>query len=120
MFLLALPHLPQQSCPQQFCRHGGNDGDGTHSACCGGRNAARLATQYRQAAATSEAEASRLRKTLLALRAEYDHVRVVAHSLGCRMLMHAIEPLPAAARPDEVHLLAAAVQAEHAAARWRA
>ena len=77
-------------------------------------HAGRLVAQYRQAAATSQQEAGSLRVEILKLRSSHDVVRVVAHSLGCRMLLHACEPLPHASRPDEVHLLAAAVTAAEA------
>ena len=41
--------------------------------------------------------------------------RVVAHSLGCRLLLDALPLLPAEARPTEVHLCAAAVTPSYAA-----
>ena len=77
-------------------------------------HAGRLVAQYRQAAATSQLEAGNLREILKELRENHDVVRVVAHSLGCRMLLHACQPLPHELRPDEVHLLAAAVTATEA------
>jgi hypothetical protein len=78
-------------------------------------HATRLVAQYRQAAATSEQEAEQLRQVLVELRRDYGFVRVVAHSLGCRMLLHACQHMDSAQRPDETHLLAAAVEAAEAA-----
>lgn len=78
-------------------------------------HAGRLVVQYRQAAANSQREAEQLRQVLLELRRDYDIVRVVAHSLGSRMLLHACQTMTVDERPDETHLLAAAVQASEAA-----
>eukprot|EP01043_Picozoa_sp_COSAG02_P075098 COSAG02_NODE_15328_length_1181_cov_1.321627_1_plen_371_part_01 len=78
-------------------------------------HAGRLVVQYRQAAANSQREAEQLRQILLELRRDYDVVRVVAHSLGSRMLLHACQTMTVDERPDEAHLLAAAVQASEAA-----
>jgi len=78
-------------------------------------HAGRLVVQYRQAAANSQREAEQLRQVLLELRRDYDVVRVVAHSLGSRMLLHACQTMAVDDLPDEAHLLAAAVQASEAA-----
>jgi hypothetical protein len=40
-------------------------------------------------------------------------IRVVAHSLGCKLLVKALEQIPYENRPHEVHLCGAAVSAKH-------
>jgi hypothetical protein len=82
-------------------------------------NGTRVYLQWRGAAAAARQprETQRLRAALLALRARYDHVRVVAYSLGCPLVLHALaepdELLPTQ-RPDELHMLAAAMTAAEA------
>eukprot|EP01043_Picozoa_sp_COSAG02_P054184 COSAG02_NODE_6093_length_3806_cov_2.162126_4_plen_344_part_00 len=79
-------------------------------------NGGRVYTQWTQATANAreEAEVERLQSALIAMRTRYSCVRVVAYSLGCRLVLHACPLLPCEARPDEVHLVAAAVQASEA------
>lgn len=43
------------------------------------------------------------------LRREHDHVRIVAHSLGCYHLLQSIALLDRASLPDEIHLCGAAL-----------
>lgn len=69
---------------------------------------------YATANARAEAEVQRLRSALVAMRTKYPRVRVVAYSLGCRLALHTCSLLPKGSRPDEVHLLAAAVRASEA------
>jgi len=72
--------------------------------------------EYHAARKIAEADAEGLAATLRALRSEHAHVRVVAHSLGCRHLLEAMKVLDAADAPDEVHLCAPAfAEAEYGA-----
>ncbi|KAJ3358879.1 hypothetical protein GGF32_009890 [Allomyces javanicus] len=72
-------------------------------------NLGKLAVQFAGAAQRSADGAPHLAETLLNLRREYDHVRVVAHSLGCRHLCHALALLDPNDRPDTVHFCAPAM-----------
>jgi hypothetical protein len=72
-------------------------------------NAGRLAIQFKQASDNATAEAGLLAEALLGLRQEYDYVRLVAHSLGCKKTMAAAAALHASERPNEIHLCAAAM-----------
>jgi hypothetical protein len=77
----------------------------------------RVYAQWRRATAHArgDVEVERLQGAVLSLRRQgYSRVRVVAYSLGCRLALHACKQLPHASRPDEVHLLAAAVEASEA------
>jgi hypothetical protein len=53
---------------------------------------------------------------LQSLRTRFRTVRVIAHSLGCAHVVHAVAMLAPDARPDEVHLLAPAVTSAEAGA----
>ncbi|KAI9168569.1 hypothetical protein H9P43_007942 [Blastocladiella emersonii ATCC 22665] len=72
-------------------------------------NLGKLAYQFRAASSAAEAGAPALAETLRQLRSECDHVRVVAHSLGCRHLCHALALMHPDERPDTVHLCAPAM-----------
>ncbi|ORZ40057.1 hypothetical protein BCR44DRAFT_1426177 [Catenaria anguillulae PL171] len=72
-------------------------------------NLGKLAWQFRQASSAAELGAPQLAETLRELRKECDHVRVVAHSLGCRHVTHAIALMHPDDRPDTVHLCAPAM-----------
>jgi len=75
-------------------------------------NATRLYIQFRQAEREAQIAAHELAEACDRLRAPY---RVIAHSLGCRLVLEAMPLLPATKRPVEVHLCAAAVTEEQAA-----
>ena len=79
-------------------------------------NGGRVYAQWTQATenARAEAEVQRLQSALITMRTRYSRVHVVAYSLGCRLALHACALLPSEARPDEVHLVAGAVQASEA------
>ena len=80
-------------------------------------NAARIYRAYRAAEDAAQHDAPTLAAALSKL-AQAPHVesyRVVAHSLGCRLLVDALPLLPPDLRPAEVHLCAAAMTATHAA-----
>jgi hypothetical protein len=71
---------------------------------------ARLYLQYCAAERAAVVDA----RTLADICQRYDgNFRVVAHSLGCRLVIEALPLLPPAQRPREVHLCAAASTAEH-------
>ena len=80
-------------------------------------NASRLYLTFRAAereAAGRDAES--VAASLANLSASSEHgYRVVAHSLGCRLMLVALPLLPAEARPCEFHLCAAAVTPTYAA-----
>jgi hypothetical protein len=67
-----------------------------------------LATEYYKAEKSLDEQSLLLAENLLRLNAQHAKVRVVAHSLGCRLLHHAIQSIPPETRPHEVHLLAPA------------
>ena len=79
-------------------------------------NVGRVWMQYLNTAYCSPQETERLTDVLRELRGEYGHVRVVAYSVGCRLLMEACQPLEACQRPDEIHLIAPAVVCDEGAA----
>jgi hypothetical protein len=62
-----------------------------------GLHAGRLAYQFNQATTESKERAEILALRLLRLRTEHEHVRIVAHSLGCRHVVEAISKL----KPEE-------------------
>jgi hypothetical protein len=79
-----------------------------------GINIGRLIWQYHQANIYAKQRASILRKGLIELRQQYQTVRVVAHSLGCRHVLEALNPNTIKdeetidPRPDWLHLCAPA------------
>ena len=83
-------------------------------------NAARLLVQYRLALNAAAVDSRAFAAVLRSLRRDhgYEHVRVVAHSLGCLHVILGIGELEDAAdKPDEVHLCApACVESEVAGA----
>ncbi|KAL1917224.1 uncharacterized protein VTP21DRAFT_4880 [Calcarisporiella thermophila] len=74
-----------------------------------GLHAARLAFQYHQAQKESTERAEALALRLLRLREEYDKIRIVSHSLGCRHLVEALGHLSPKEWPDSIHLCAPAL-----------
>ncbi|KAG2175436.1 hypothetical protein INT43_001083 [Umbelopsis isabellina] len=77
-----------------------------------GLHTGRLAYQFNQATNESKERAEILALRLLRLRSEHEHVRIVAHSLGCRHVVEALSKLKPDERPDSVHLCAPALVAE--------
>ena len=67
-----------------------------------------FARQYVAASRSATERAHRLGARLTALSERYTHVRVVAHSLGCRHVIEAVAGLAPRHRPDEIHLCAPA------------
>jgi hypothetical protein len=67
-----------------------------------------LATEYYKADKSVAEQSLVLAENLLNMNATHAKVRVVAHSLGCRLLHHAVANIPQERRPHEVHLLAPA------------
>jgi len=72
-------------------------------------SAGRIYLQYQYAQENIEKLAPQLAEKLKHLREHYDFVRVVAHSMGCRLFLEALTHLPLEQRPNEVHLCAPAV-----------
>lgn len=70
---------------------------------------AQLLSQYFQAREELAMCSTELAAHLFDLNAAHEHVRVVGHSLGCLLLLRAIEQLKEHERPHEVHLCAPAV-----------
>ncbi len=69
---------------------------------------ARFVYQYRVASSAAEQRAEVLAERLAKMRKRYRHLRLVAHSLGCRHVIEAVSLLDPASRPDEIHLCAPA------------
>jgi len=79
--------------------------------------AIQMLLQLREASDNTQARAALLRQELLALRSEFKRVRVVAHSLGARLLVQALSEMPNNLRPFEVHLCAPALSENDAISR---
>ena len=79
-------------------------------------NAVRVYLAFGAAEQAAKQDAVALAKALsrLASKPDVERYRVVAHSLGCRLVMEALPLLPPEQRPVEVHLCAAAMTAPHA------
>lgn len=67
-----------------------------------------LATEFYRAENSLETQSLILAEQLERLRAQHTTVRVVAHSLGCRLVHHALKRVPYEARPHDIHYLAPA------------
>lgn len=67
-----------------------------------------LAQEFYKAEQGIEEQSARLADTITLLHKENKKVRVVAHSLGCRLAYHAMCALPEEHKPQDVHLLAPA------------
>lgn len=82
-------------------------------------NATRLFLTFREAERTAERDAPDVARSLADLKSanNLSGYRVVAHSLGCRLMIDSLPLLPAASRPSELHLCAAAVTPSHAVPR---
>ncbi len=77
-------------------------------------NATRLLLHFRAAEAAAVTDAPGLARAC----ADFDgRYRLLAHSLGCRLVLEALPLLPAEQRPQEVHLMAAAATEEAHARR---
>lgn len=73
-----------------------------------------LLYQYHYALNNAVELAHQLATKIRELQQSYDRVRIVAHSLGCKILIEAVKELPLHLRPDEIHLCAPAIaEAEH-------
>jgi hypothetical protein len=79
--------------------------------------AGQMLLQFYAARQNSHERAHLLSDELAALRGRFTRLRVVAHSLGCKLLVEAIRDLPDELRPCEVHLCAPAIAVESHAAR---
>ena len=77
-------------------------------------NAARLYLHFRAAQESAASQAERFAEACDRFGASRPY-RVVAHSLGCRLVIDALPLLPAQRRPSAVFLCAAAATASHAA-----
>ncbi|KAL6065108.1 Alpha/beta hydrolase [Balamuthia mandrillaris] len=74
--------------------------------------AGQLYFQYREAMKNCEEHAHVLAAKLQHLKQKYQRVRVVAHSLGCKLLVEAVKFLKEHHRPNEIHLCAPALYEE--------
>eukprot|EP01119_Soliformovum_irregulare_P001439 TRINITY_DN1113_c2_g1_i2.p2 TRINITY_DN1113_c2_g1~~TRINITY_DN1113_c2_g1_i2.p2 ORF type:complete len:199 (+),score=29.10 TRINITY_DN1113_c2_g1_i2:404-1000(+) len=66
--------------------------------------AGRIYLQYRNATSQIEEQSPKLALALTELRNEYQNIRIVAHSMGCKLVLDTLKDVPAAMRPDELHL----------------
>jgi hypothetical protein len=65
--------------------------------------------EFHKARENAQQHAPLLAQHLLAISQEFPRVRVVAHSLGCMLLIESLKRLPPVSRPNEIHLLAPAL-----------
>ena len=76
-------------------------------------NATRLYLSYLTAVDASNRDAPKVADAIATSSLTRDY-RIVAHSLGCRLIVDALPLLPPESRPSEIHLCAAALTANHA------
>lgn len=81
------------------------------------RMTARFVVQYRGATRAARQEAGPLAEALERLGRRHPDLRVVAHSLGCLLVLEALDRLDPSQRPAEVHLCAPACREEDVAGR---
>jgi len=76
-----------------------------------GVNMGVLLYQYKSALAHIDEHAHVLARNLERLRSIYAYqpIRVVAHSLGCKLIMKAVQDMPENERPEEIYLCAPAI-----------
>jgi len=72
----------------------------------------RLYSQYQSVQKNLKEHAKDLSETLQYLADHFEHVRIVAHSLGCKVLVESIHSLPLHQRPHEIHMCAPAMHEE--------
>ena len=70
--------------------------------------ATRMMYEYKHAEQNTHKLAHQLAHDLIKVSDRYEKVRIVAHSLGCKLLMNAIIDIPPKYRPDIIHLCAPA------------
>ena len=75
-------------------------------------NATRLYLSYLTAVDASNRDAPKVADAIAT--SSLRDYRIVAHSLGCRLIVDALPLLPPESRPSEIHLCAAALTANHA------
>lgn len=80
-------------------------------------HAVKLARHFALATQRSSQTAIVLARGLSEIRGNYDHIRVVAHSLGCNHVLSAIELVPTRRRPDIIHFLAPSIREDAATER---
>ena len=68
--------------------------------------ATKLATEYHYAEDNTIKLADELSRDIDILSKKYKKVRVVSHSLGCKLLLNAVNNLPPESRPDYIHMCA--------------
>lgn len=64
----------------------------------------RLAYQYKTTEHNTIELANKLSADIIKLSDKYERVRIIAHSLGCKLLMNAIKKTPEESRPTTIHL----------------
>lgn len=67
-----------------------------------------LAAEFYKAEQSISEQSVRLAETIAGLHAEHKKVRIVAHSLGCRLVYHASHILPEEKKPHDIHFMAPA------------
>lgn len=75
--------------------------------------AGRIIHQYQYASKQLPVESIRLREHIRTLMQTHEKVRIVAHSLGCQLLVRSVSSLPLHERPHEIHLCGPAFQEGH-------
>jgi len=77
-----------------------------------GYHIGRLIHQYRRVEKNTTILSYQLSQELVRLHKQYGKVRVISHSLGCKLLVNAIRDIPHEFRPHTVHLCAPAFDEE--------
>ncbi|AYV82330.1 MAG: hypothetical protein Homavirus31_4 [Homavirus sp.] len=72
----------------------------------------RLLYEYFHADKNTVIYATKLSEDLIRLSKKYKKLRVISHSLGCKLLMNAIVKIPPEHRPTTIHMLAPAIVEE--------
>jgi len=68
-----------------------------------------VAIRYWHATYNAEKYSHRLADAIKELVTKHQKVRVIAHSLGCRLLINSLQEIPLEKRPHEIHMCAPAV-----------
>lgn len=67
-----------------------------------------LAAEFYKAEKSIAEQSVRLAETIAELHSQHKKVRIVAHSLGCRLVYHAANMLPDEKKPHDIHFMAPA------------
>lgn len=74
-----------------------------------GLYASKLTYEYHKIHSEMDYHSKKLARTLVDYSDQYKKVRIVSHSLGCKILLEAMKLIPEEAKPDSIHLCAPAI-----------